>query len=892
MKMKLKHIRYAAALLMSGMLLLGACTKENIMGGDPTPPDPEAAGEGYLSFNIDVGDLTATKSTDVGTSAENRVNAVRVILYDDDPDTRGSDPKVKYAFHFNIQTNPSPIGNDYYTGTGVWVNGAFLPGSAVYADDQDNRLGEYRFITFAQRVDRQDYKMLVIINPTYKVGEESSVVYRSPGAVTRDQTETVYDWEKWDDPDYEDNPESRTNLHYLTREGQPLSKMGVFPMTPRKVVDKGSIAFTGNDKSPANFVMTNYQELISVKKETLQEKPELAHQKPVAVTVERIVAKVIVREAAGGITVGPDGAQVSNVTYFIDYVNRYSYWWRRMTWLKDQFQYGAYGQKETLGHSYRAEQYAEDPNFDGFYIEKRYESESQKELRRINFHNSTDYHMESDPEADGLKPLEKTGNNTVNYILENTSTPDYQKIDQDYYTRVVVRATYTPPGMTEHDSYYTFNGRFISEAQLMGEYYIRVGQLAEEGGYIDGQWEQYPFSNILKPFPKFHEEDPPGMPGLFHAIFMLHLSGFEGEGTPGGLWTYESFDSQRAYGLSYFMEGINYYTVPIRHFDFSDSYSPVGVDTYGFYGVVRNNIYAITVNSITGPGHPTPGGFGYISAGINIQPWVRTGQPIDIGDIKPVVTYVTYKYYRGAETEPFKTDYDYDVIAGQLTVQDSETFDRYYGTASVPADQYDHGTLKSAPASSTVHGDPAHNVVEIVYPVLQAAPKVTFNYLSRSDRTPIKAPITRTYPGGAQLTVDNLRADGLFPQSISYAGDVYTFEVYEGVVLPATLFMGTTTEINLLYTKPGGGVEKTPAPTIDPIQEGSSWWIGGTGEPGALLTLSYPDGRSPATTTVYSDRTWAIIGDPLSKDQTVSAKQQLPGLLVSDEVTQTVIPND
>ncbi len=62
-------------------------------------------------------------------------------------------------------------------------------------------------------------------------------------------------------------------------------------------------------------------------------------------------------------------------------------------------------------------------------------------------------------------------------------------------------------------------------------------------------------------------------------------------------------NSFELFGLKFFQGGVNYYVVPIRHFD--DTQQPKS-NAYGRYGVVRNHLYKITINSVSRVGSPMP----------------------------------------------------------------------------------------------------------------------------------------------------------------------------------------------------------------------------------------------------------------------------------------------
>jgi len=81
------------------------------------------------------------------------------------------------------------------------------------------------------------------------------------------------------------------------------------------------------------------------------------------------------------------------------------------------------------------------------------------------------------------------------------------------------------------------------------------------------------------------------------------------------------------HGVKFFKDGMNYYRVPVRHF--SDVQSP-DADSYGRYGVVRNNTYVMRLDAINGLGEPTPGTGEieeeepdkFLSVSFRVLPWV------------------------------------------------------------------------------------------------------------------------------------------------------------------------------------------------------------------------------------------------------------------------------
>lgn len=87
-------------------------------------------------------------------------------------------------------------------------------------------------------------------------------------------------------------------------------------------------------------------------------------------------------------------------------------------------------------------------------------------------------------------------------------------------------------------------------------------------------------------------------------------------------------------GLAYHMGAVSYYRVLIRHFDNTLQPTPMA---WGRYGVVRNNVYVLTLTSVMSPGDidiPEPKGpddkEGFLAVEIKVLPWTVRNQNVDI----------------------------------------------------------------------------------------------------------------------------------------------------------------------------------------------------------------------------------------------------------------------
>lgn len=179
---------------------------------------------------------------------------------------------------------------------------------------------------------------------------------------------------------------------------------------------------------------------------------------------------------------------------------------------------------------------------------------------------------------------------SVEYVPENTM----QDVDQfrNVSTSVVIELAYAPTGISDAITvgYYMYNGTPISDTDM-------------------------------KAYDTDHNSIPSSLPGLGDLLDEYAPSLTT---TPSASFTYKS--------LSFYKNGLSYFNVPIKHFK-----NQTTLMAYGRYGVVRNNVYKLTINSIKGPGktEPSPEDWeddeeSYISVEFEIMPWYVRDQGIDL----------------------------------------------------------------------------------------------------------------------------------------------------------------------------------------------------------------------------------------------------------------------
>ena len=100
-------------------------------------------------------------------------------------------------------------------------------------------------------------------------------------------------------------------------------------------------------------------------------------------------------------------------------------------------------------------------------------------------------------------------------------------------------------------------------------------------------------------------------------------------------------------GLSTFASGVSYYIARVKHFNeltpwntTDATYGNSNIDWLGRYGVLRNNWYELTVNSVSGPGYPDipkvkptdpdDENEQYINVEVKILDWAKRSQNVDL----------------------------------------------------------------------------------------------------------------------------------------------------------------------------------------------------------------------------------------------------------------------
>lgn len=239
------------------------------------------------------------------------------------------------------------------------------------------------------------------------------------------------------------------------------------------------------------------------------------------------------------------------------------------------------------------------------------------------------YVANKDVTAEPSKPL---------YCLENTFNLD--NMMQGQTTRVVFKAKYTPKGFTDGDTFYKIgkNTAIWSEADLKQEIEAAVasvisGAAGKTTVTLNAGADK---NNITAAGTHYITKDNIAVAG----VETISDENIKAINTQLGLKETDKV------GISTYAGGESYYIARIKHFGDdltswkSGSYGKNNLEYLGRYGVLRNNWYELTVNSVSNPGYPSvpevkPGtpddeDNNYINVSVKILKWAKRSQTVDL----------------------------------------------------------------------------------------------------------------------------------------------------------------------------------------------------------------------------------------------------------------------
>lgn len=379
------------------------------------------------------------------------------------------------------------------------------------------------------------------------------------------------------------------------------------------------------------FYMANATKVIATTTSTLVpiDKSKVTTTESVAqpaatIYVERGVGKVTMTPFSQMNVTGIEGDKVTITAWDLDVTNKKSYPVHNVDNYDSYDQYWGEVWKTgrfSSGHSaFNRAHWGIDPNYSNVSNDKEHTDEFNYKARAYDFSNA--------------------GNASApKYCLENTFSLGHMY--QNQTTRVIMKATYIPKGLTAGTTFYIIDGKsgYFTDATLK----TQIETAITNAGYTAADFNVS--LNTLKAAGKHivaagditKESGTQDVDATFLTKVNAQL-GLSGEKK-----------------ISTYKEGVSYYIARIKHF--GDGLTPWPAkdgnkDTYGTgedakkrylgrYGVVRNNWYELTVNKVTNPGSPdvptvnpdTPDDEGdkyYVNCTVKILSWAKRVQNIDL----------------------------------------------------------------------------------------------------------------------------------------------------------------------------------------------------------------------------------------------------------------------
>lgn len=231
-----------------------------------------------------------------------------------------------------------------------------------------------------------------------------------------------------------------------------------------------------------------------------------------------------------------------------------------------------------------------------------------------------------------------SGSDKPLYCLENTF--DIKNMLQGQTTRVLLKATYTPNALASATDKTFFMIGNSSDIWTMDNLKKQIESKAKDALSITTGLTVELMGDLLE--------------GGTHFLTTTNVSIKDGTTEKvdatlvATLNTKLGLNETNGVGIKTYENGVSYYIARIKHFGDDLTHWEAGDDTYGGnnlkwlgrYGVLRNNWYDLTVNSISGPGYPdvpevkpdTPDDEDdkYISVNVKILDWAKRSQSWDL----------------------------------------------------------------------------------------------------------------------------------------------------------------------------------------------------------------------------------------------------------------------
>lgn len=261
--------------------------------------------------------------------------------------------------------------------------------------------------------------------------------------------------------------------------------------------------------------------------------------------------------------------------------------------------------------------WGKDPNYDN--------TDADKTALNADFNNVANANVKEDP----AKPL---------YCLENTF--NLANMKQGQTTRVVFKATYKPASLPEGETTFYKIGKntaIWSKTDLETEIKAAVASVVSGAAGKTTVTLNAPNNNITAAGTHYITADNISVTDSTITITPENITAIN---------TQLGLKEADKVGISTYADGKSYYIARIKHFGDaltkweSGPYGENNLEYLGRYGVLRNNWYVLTVQSVSGPGYPsvpdvkpnTPDDEddNYINVSVKILSWAKRSQDVNL----------------------------------------------------------------------------------------------------------------------------------------------------------------------------------------------------------------------------------------------------------------------
>lgn len=234
-----------------------------------------------------------------------------------------------------------------------------------------------------------------------------------------------------------------------------------------------------------------------------------------------------------------------------------------------------------------------------------------------------------------------TTESEIEYCLENTTSA--QTMESERLTSVLLKGTFKPNGAStgaNDDFFMKDNTSAIYTKEQLLVWATDVLNKSEEDGVKLGNSESITYQTSM----------PTAGTTITDAAGILTIFNIPGETGAGNVQEKRTQALIKAAGnnIKYYKGGVTYYyATVIEHFgpdapatEINSATDYTEANHLGRFGVLRNNWYVLTINSVSGPGEPdVPEGGGvnppdkqqsYINCQINVLSWAKRSQGVDL----------------------------------------------------------------------------------------------------------------------------------------------------------------------------------------------------------------------------------------------------------------------